>query len=67
MKNTLERIINNYIKEEGHDNFMLFEDDLNELMKRAYNQALEDVKKEAKVNPEGYSVNKESIDKLKIK
>lgn len=42
-------------------------EDVIEAIKRAYNQALEDVKENVKVNPEGYSVNKESILNLKIK
>lgn len=62
-----EKIINDYIKEEGHDNFMLFEDDLRELMKRSYNQAIDDADENVVYNKEGHLEYKYPINKLKIK
>lgn len=95
MKNTLEKILDDYSNELKYDDlYNLFkclqpnDNHVNELMKRAYNQALEDVKENVTLlieneneyntfikgnfayiseSGEHFEIDKESIDKLKIK
>ena len=59
MKNTIEKILDDYSNELKYDDlYNLFkclqpnDNHVNELMKRAYNQALEDVKEEERNNGE---------------